>query len=550
MPALEDYVFAMEALPEEEVLGQALAALWLDVTTTGTCGVATAGEGIGLPRLAVTADGSWRPVGVCLLPLPEIGGATDQWRPAWGASGLPGFIAMGQVSFALRVEAALTPLFALAGTGSLAGTGWPALAVLAGSGGDRQGAAVAPLPLLAARGLCCGLENPVTAGPGSDAVVRLLCQGDPELAGFALALAGGVADADAVAATMLAAVAARLTYTVDGESGGDVWTCALGTYFRGTGDCEDGAVLLHGLLLAAGLPADRLVTAFGRVGTDRTGHAWVGYRRRCDGRWTALDWTRGPAQGPVAGLPVLGEAGYYAVVDYALTAQAFFTVRQDAAVFFARSLAEAVVLPLATVRASGALGARANLALAPNGLSGQGRSGGQARCRLVLPGVSGTAGSARGGGAVPCFVAEALAGASAPAAAPALACAGAGAGGGQAGICLGRPGCVGAAVVAALVAGRLSLVRTRLMATGTAGLIGGAACRLPRPGLRLSGLPGSLALACPVLSMPWCRGVGNTNGTGLAEAGLAALAAECRGRAGGPRLADYAYAPTGAKEGA
>ena len=31
--------------------------------------------------------------------------------------------------------------------------------------------------------------------------------------------------------------------------------------------------------LAAGLPADRIVTVFGRVGANRDGHAWVAWRR-------------------------------------------------------------------------------------------------------------------------------------------------------------------------------------------------------------------------------------------------------------------------------
>ena len=58
MASLDEYLFAMEALPEEALHGSGLVPLWCQVAATGTCGVTTAGDGIGLPLPAVSAAGS------------------------------------------------------------------------------------------------------------------------------------------------------------------------------------------------------------------------------------------------------------------------------------------------------------------------------------------------------------------------------------------------------------------------------------------------------------------------------------------------------------
>ncbi|EHJ49029.1 transglutaminase domain-containing protein [Solidesulfovibrio carbinoliphilus subsp. oakridgensis] len=571
MPVLEDYLFSMEALPEEVVHGSGLAPLWLCASGTGTCGVTTAGDGIRLPLPTVSAAGSWRPIGVCPLPLPVAGAGTYGWHPAWGGIDLPALAALGLASLPLRVEAALTSLFALAGAGAGAGIGWPAMASLAGTGAtggaslpawigqatsdlDRRGGAWCGLPVLAAKGLDCSLASPVTAGLGSEAVVRLLCQGDPDMALAARALAGGavgVADDDAVAGALLAGVAASLAYVEDGGAGVDVWTCALATYFRGSGDCEDGAILLHGLLLAAGLPADRLVTAFGRVGIDRVGHSWVAYRRLSDGRWTALDWTLGASQGPVSGLPVLGESAFFAVVDYALTTGAFFSVREDAAVFFARSEAEGVVLPRITVAAAGSLGARGGVSLAPGWLVCRAVTGAAGDCRWVRAGATGTAGSVVGAATVPVPDMLALAGAVGLAGMATPEVAGAGGGNGRAGLALPRAACSGAATVAALVAGRLALSRARAASTGLCGLLGGGVCRLPRPRAVATGLPGLTGVVGPdgmVLPVPSCLGHDGLGGQGTGQAAMAGCIAEGRGRAGGAGLGAYVFARASGEE--
>ncbi|WP_428562091.1 MAG: transglutaminase [Solidesulfovibrio sp. DCME] len=516
MPALEDYIYAMEALLEEALTASGLAVLAWDVAGSGTCGVTTLEDGLALPLPEIAGIGDCRPVGTCPLPLPEAMAATVMWHPAWGTPLFPLPQAAGQASPAIRVQAALIPLFTVARAGAAGSLALGTLSAAAISTLDRTGEAVCLWPAATATGYTCGLDSPVTNATGSDAVVGLLCQGDAELAGLAVAWAGSAVGGDAVAARLLAAVAGAVTYVAEGD-GEDRWACALATAAIGSGDCEDGALLLHGLLLAAGVAADRLVTAFGRVGLDKAGHAWVGYRRESDGAWVALDWTLGTLQGPVSGLPVLGESAYYALVDYALTAGAFFTVRQSAADFFARSEA-GFALPSLSVEAVASLGARGSASLGTGWLACAAVGAPVGQCRLPGLRMAGSAGSARGEGDWPAFWASASAGAVAGLAAPVWRGSGTAAGGGSGFARLSRPGLGGAARVACLVAGCASLAAWRGQARATAGALAGAGCRLPRPVARLCGLGGALADGRLLARVPVCQGLA------LPEAMAAALA--------------------------
>ena len=491
MASLDDYLFDMEAVEEEAVLGQGAVAPALDMAATGTCGVVTLGEGLALPALAVAVEASWLPVGVCRLALPEAVAATAGWRPAWGGMALPAASASAQGAGAVGVDVVLTPLFSLAISGILGAAAWPAVSVDGLSQLSSVGEGGAALPVVSALAYACGLDSPVTSGAGSAAVVALLGQGDPALARASLALAGGAAGSDdAVASALLAAVAGSLAYV---EDAGDVWTCAAGAYFRGTGDCEDGAILLHALLLAAGAPPDRLVTAFGRVGIDRQGHAWVAYRRHGDGRWVALDWTLGTGQSGVDGLPVLGESPVYALVDYALTHAAFFAVRGTAAAFFSRLAAEFVILPPLALAGAAVHGARAAVSLDAGWLAAAGRGGGAGRIAVSRPDVAATAGSAGGAAAFRPLVAGALAGAAGGVRLPAAGASGGGAPAGQAVCRLARPEMAGRAVTAALAAAVVDLPWLRLAGQGIRGLAGWGSGRLPLPGTAGWGLPGGLA---------------------------------------------------------
>ena len=352
MRALEEYLFAMEAGDISAPSAAGLIVLSLAATAGGTCGVTTPQAGFPLPVPLVAADGSWRPVGLC--PLPDLIGvaALALWRPAWGADVLPLAGASGQASLPLMAAGMLPQLFFLGGTGGLGQIAFPLTAVATSgagaalslpvvapyglSGCNRQGVAVGLLPLAVTRAW--------SMRPGRSGAQRHRRRGGggPAVPGQCRPGPGGSRSGRRCNASIgRPGRPGRHVACRRGRESGLCGGCRRrcldlrpGHVRRGYGDCEDGAILLHGLLLAAGLPADRLVTAFGRVGTDRQGHVWLTYRRVSDGYWVVLDWTAGPAAGGVTALPAIGDVPYYATVDYALTAQSFFAVRQSPARLF------------------------------------------------------------------------------------------------------------------------------------------------------------------------------------------------------------------------
>ena len=385
MASLDEYLFAMEGLAEETLTGQSLVVLELAAAGTGTCGVVTAGHGLALPLPAALAQGSWKPAAAARLPVPEIRASQAGWRPGVGEATLPPVQAAATGAIPALAEAVLVPLFALAGSAACAALTLP-LTVLGLSDLSRRGSGAPRLPGLIIRGQSCSLESPALTGVVEAArAVALLGIGDPDLAEAVAGLPSS--DDDAIALALLNKTARALTYVADAD---DAWRCAPATLALGRGDCEDGAILLHGLMLAAGLPADRIVTVFGRAGANRDGHAWVGWRRRGDGRWTALDWTLGPAQGPMAALPAMGDPNIYTFVDYALTSDAFFPVRQEAAVFFARAAGDGIMLPRPACRAGAAHGAAAETDL-PAGWEASSQTGARAALALAAPAVVGRA---------------------------------------------------------------------------------------------------------------------------------------------------------------
>ncbi|MHC1788996.1 hypothetical protein [Solidesulfovibrio sp.] len=75
------------------------------------------------------------------------------------------------------------------------------------------------------------------------------------------------------------------------QESGDAWTCAARTLERAWGDCEDGAILLHSMMLSLGCPPSRIKTVFGKYGIDSIGHVWTIFLRASDGEWIVMDWT-------------------------------------------------------------------------------------------------------------------------------------------------------------------------------------------------------------------------------------------------------------------
>jgi len=510
MPALEDYIFSMETWTATAVSGSGLAVLSLTGQGTGTCGVTTPQAGLAFPCPTVAAAGSWPPLGVCRLPALAASATRDGWRPGWGSPAIPLPEATGEASLPLIADLVLTPLFYAAVAGSNGANTLPAVAaaLLAGawsalplpapapyglSACNRQGAADCRLPALAATTWACSLDDPVQNGTAAATVVGLLCHGNPDLATAALALAGGATlasiGADALAGRLLAAIAANLVYTAESD---DVWTCALGTYFRGNGDCEDGAILLHGLLLAAGLEPGRLITAFGRVGTDREGHAWLTYRRESDGNWVVLDWTAAVGS-DVDVLTPIGDLPYYATVDYALTAQSFFAVRQTPARFFASVAAVNLALPSVNLAAEASLGAVGACTLASGWLSLAERTGGRGTTRLRSPSVTASTTRSALAGDLPAVQGDGRTGLTANVRLAAPSVAGRIPGGWAKGRpCLMAPNVAGSGVQVGRNDVAVTLCRTRTRAEATAGLAGGGLAGWPELLLLGQAWPGDL----------------------------------------------------------
>lgn len=493
MASLDEYLFAMEGLAEETLRGRSLVVFELAAAATGTCGVVTAGHGLALPLPAALAQGSWKPAAAARLPVLEIRASQAGWRPGVGETTLPPVQAAATGSIPALAQAVLVPLFALAGGAACAALTLP-LAALGLSDLSRRGSGAPRLPGLIVRGQSCSLESPALTGFVDAArAVALLGIGDPDLAEAVAGLPSS--DDDAVALALLEKTAGALTYVADAD---DAWRCAPATLALGRGDCEDGAILLHGLMLAAGLPADRVVTVFGRVGANRDGHAWVAWRRRGDGRWTALDWTLGPAQGPMAALPAMGDPNAYAFVDYALTSGAFFPVRQDAPVFFARATGDDVVLPGLACRAGAAHGAGGEAEI-PADWDAAGRTGARAALAVASPSAVGRAGYARAVLVCPGLGLAATVGGLGGLHLPGWRATGLGGGGGLAAAGLPEWAGLGQAVQAALVSGQSRLPCPDCRAGGLAGAAGFALCRLLPPRGAGIGLAGPLGVSVAML---------------------------------------------------
>jgi len=84
---------------------------------------------------------------------------------------------------------------------------------------------------------------------------------------------------------------------------------------KGSGDCEDGAFIVHSLLLHAGIPYERVRTYGGLVevgeGAATGGHAWTAYRRELDNEWIILDTSYRPTLAHVADRPLMKDASLY-----------------------------------------------------------------------------------------------------------------------------------------------------------------------------------------------------------------------------------------------
>jgi len=114
------------------------------------------------------------------------------------------------------------------------------------------------------------------------------------------ALALGIVDSfdtnDEKAYKILRWVQENIEYKSDIEGYGlaELWVLPTVTATKRYGDCEDGAFLIHSLMLNAGIPWDSVRTYGGvvvtGVGASTGGHGWTAYKREIDDEWVVLDW--------------------------------------------------------------------------------------------------------------------------------------------------------------------------------------------------------------------------------------------------------------------
>ena len=90
---------------------------------------------------------------------------------------------------------------------------------------------------------------------------------------------------------------------IEGYGLSELWVLPTVTVKRGFGDCEDGAFLIHSLMLNAGVPWNRVRTYGGivvaGVGASTGGHGWTAYKREIDDEWVVVDWCYYPSQDPI-----------------------------------------------------------------------------------------------------------------------------------------------------------------------------------------------------------------------------------------------------------
>ena len=93
----------------------------------------------------------------------------------------------------------------------------------------------------------------------------------------------------------------NIKYKTDQENykTSEFWAYPTLTLNKKSGDCEDGAYLMHSLAVAAGIPYERLRTYGGYVELEEgvpilAGHAWTAYKREKDDEWVVTDWCYWP----------------------------------------------------------------------------------------------------------------------------------------------------------------------------------------------------------------------------------------------------------------
>jgi hypothetical protein len=127
----------------------------------------------------------------------------------------------------------------------------------------------------------------------------------------------GLHDNDDKATAVIRWVLYNFPYETDENNYGydELWVPPTFSLAKGSGDCEDGAFLVHSLLLHAGIDYKRIRTYGGYVdageGAASGGHAWTAYRREYDNEWVVLDSSYYPNLDHVVERPLMRETAMY-----------------------------------------------------------------------------------------------------------------------------------------------------------------------------------------------------------------------------------------------
>jgi len=127
----------------------------------------------------------------------------------------------------------------------------------------------------------------------------------------------GLSDNDDKATAIIRWVLQNFPYQEDIDNYGydEFWAPPIFALQRGRGDCEDGAFLVHSLMLHAGISYDRIRTYGGYVdagpGAASGGHAWTAYRRELDDEWVVLDSSYFPTLDHVKDRPLMKGQSMY-----------------------------------------------------------------------------------------------------------------------------------------------------------------------------------------------------------------------------------------------
>jgi hypothetical protein len=226
----------------------------------------------------------------------------------------------------------------------------PMLEVSATARGMNFGHCYLPLTTVSSTA-ACGLYDPINSDYSDEAYLSLLSYPNADLESIADSITSAT-DPDEIVLDLLTWVAANITEDTDtniyGET--DIWSCPLSTYGLGEGDDEDGALLLHALMLNAGVNPGRIRTCYGTWQDTPVPHTWTIYRRVTDGEWVVLEWTDfTPVANPLY-LPKQELATDYKTVVFYLTLGGKITINQTITVFMRENVGT-MQLPMLTVSA-------------------------------------------------------------------------------------------------------------------------------------------------------------------------------------------------------